>query len=81
METLKTKNNIHSIEIQVTGVIDVTESQLRRIIENDDDQLMAEIIRRSFTASGFATLTPGSAEYVNSILHEEYDCEDFEWTI
>ena len=79
IEIIKRENV--TIDVQVTGSIEMTERELRKIIEQGDDNLMAEIIKRSFSAGGFATLTPGSVEVVNGILNTEYEYDDFEWEI
>lgn len=75
------EDKTYSILIQATGFIHVTGSQLRRIIEEDDDKLMTKIIHDSFAASGIATLTPQGVDDVNYILQGEYEYEDFEWAI
>lgn len=75
-----TKNDTFEIKVQVTGTIELTEKELRRIIELGGDSMMAEVIQRSFSPGGFATLTPESIEEVNGILNTDYD-GNFEWDI
>ena len=70
-----------SISVQVTGFIEITKDELRKVIEENDDQLMSQLIKRSFTSDGFASLTPWSIDDVNSLLGTDYEFDDFEWNV
>ena len=77
---MATEKNI-TIDIQITGYITLTEDELRQVIDNGDDKLMSQIVKRSFSPDGFASLTPCSIDTVNEITGENYEFDDFEWLI
>ena len=78
---MATESKTITINIQITGNITLTEDELRQVIDNDDDKLMSQIVERSFSPDGFASLTPFSIDTVNEITGENYEFDDFEWRI
>lgn len=70
-----------SIGVQVTGFIKITKDELRKTIEENDDKVIAEAVKRQFTPDGFASLTPWSIDDVNSLLGTNYEFDDFEWNV
>lgn len=75
------KDKTYSIGIQITGFIDLTKEEIRKAIEENDDKVIAEAVKRSFSPDGFASLTPIGADDINSLLNTDYEFDDFEWNV
>lgn len=75
------KDKTYSIGIQITGFIDLTKEEIRKAIEENDDKVIAEAVKRSFKQDGFASLTPWSIDDINQLLDSDYEFDDFEWNI
>ena len=75
------KDKTYSIGIQITGFIELTAEEIRKAIEDDDNKVIADAIKRSFTSDGFASLTPWSIDDINQLLDSDYEFDDFEWNI